>query len=178
MFSLPWSSKAIRRVKDVIQWLNTCPAYLKPCVHYQYLKEKKKNCGGNQKRSHAKWVSRVNFMLSYAPSVGSVGWAGNALYLPVSWDCRAGRECPVSTCKLRLGSVLLSLPCGFDVVTFVFVPVVPEYILVAREWTLSAMWSSGLAWPCHVAECLIYRCAQWPRAWKVLVLTHDAGCCK
>ena len=84
MFSLPWSSKAIRRVKDVIQWLNTCPSYLKPCVHYQYLKEKKKNSGGNQKRSHAKWVSRVNFMLSYAPSVGSVGWAGNALYLPVS----------------------------------------------------------------------------------------------
>lgn len=114
--SLPWSSKAIRRVRDIIQWLSICLAYIKPSVHYQYLEEKKKNHGGNQKSSYAKWVSRLNFILSYVTDVGL---------------CGTGRESPVSSRELRLASVLLSLPCGFDAVTFVFL--VPENILMARE---------------------------------------------
>lgn len=61
---------------------------------------------------------RVSFTLSCVTDVGL---------------CRAGREYPVSSSELRLGSVLLFLPRGFDAVTFAFEPLVPEYILMARE---------------------------------------------
>lgn len=60
----------------------------------------------------------MSFILSYAPDVGL---------------CRAGREYPASGSELSLGSVLLSLLRRSDAVTFAFVPLGPEYILMTEE---------------------------------------------
>lgn len=46
--SLPWSSKAIRRVTDVAQWLSTCLAYIKPCLITSTSRRKRKTMGQSE----------------------------------------------------------------------------------------------------------------------------------